>query len=363
MLDIHHADIGVILTDQRMPESTGVELLKVVRNQYPATARVLTTAYTELDTLVSAINIGAVHSFVSKPWKLEELEQTLLNALDHHDELTRGPYALAQKHAELKFKFLDDRAYDIGLIAAKLGHYVHNALCPLTFLLDELLDKKESGGPYSDSFLKSVRAHIYDVSRTLKDLEKASIPVPAEEYQLLNLEEMLDKALVDTEIMRSQKHFNFEKSPTQGPLANVYGSPVHIEQLLRFMIAEEIVSLPPGSKVRVQLSAQFADQELLGTNIEFEDFVPVSPDARIESLLHPFNLRGTNPREFGVFLVSCYFIVRHHGGSLNVRSKGENGISFSFFLPARPPDSNFQKSNRPTGTYLNRRPQRPPYDR
>lgn len=335
VLETHHDDIGVIVTDQRMPESTGVELLKTVRNRYPNTTRILTTAYTEMDMLVAAINIGAVHSFVSKPWELGQLEKTLVGALEHHQSQTKDEVLYEQRIDELKAKLLDHRAYDIGLIAAKIGHYVHNALCPLTFLLDQLLNHDQSGVVYSAGFLQSVRTHIYDVARTLKDLEQASVPVAPEDCEQLSLEEILDKALADTEIIRNQKHFRFEKVVST-PVPPIHGALPQIEKLFRFMIAEEIVSLPSESLVRVKLSAHEADGEILGANIEFEDFVPVSSHTSADSLLHPFNLRGSNPREFGVFLVSCYFIAQHHGGSLNVRVKDDKGLAFSFFLPCDP---------------------------
>ncbi|CAN5717366.1 hypothetical protein BH09VER1_BH09VER1_34310 [soil metagenome] len=351
VLEVHHSHIGVIVTDQRMPESTGVELLKIVRNQYPNTARILTTAYTEMDMLVAAINIGAVHSFVAKPWELSELEKTLLNALEHHEHQTKDAVFFEQTITELKTKLLDHRAYDVGLIAAKIGHYVHNALCPLTFLLDQLLNHDQSGVVYSAGFLQSVRTHIYDVARTLKDLEQASVPVAPEDCESLNLEEILDKALVDTEIIRNQKNFRFEKI-VSSPVPRIHGALPQIEKLFRFMIAEEIVSLPAESLVRLKLSAHEADGEILGANIEFEDFVPVPQHARVDSLLHPFNLRGSNPREFGVFLVSCYFIAQHHGGSLNVRVKEDEGLAFSFFLPSdpqkiAPPEVDSLKSSTP----------------
>lgn len=338
VLDSHHAEIGVVVADQCMPGCTGVELLKVIRSQYPHSARVLTTAVTELEMFITAINVGAVHSFVSKPWRLQELEKTLLNALAHHERQMQDAKQLEQKIDELKATLLDDRAYDVGLIAAKIGHYVHNALCPLTFLLDQLLDQDQSAATYPKEFLQSVRTHIYDVARTLKDLEQASVPTAPEECQLLNLEEILDKALADTEIIRHQKNLRFEKMASPSAIPLVHGAAAQIEKLFRFMIAEEIVSLPSDSRIQLRLSAHEADGEVLGANIEFEDFAAISPQARAENLLHPFNLRGSNPREFGVFLVSCYFIARHHGGSLNVRLKEDQGLAFSFFLPCHPQD-------------------------
>jgi hypothetical protein len=114
----------------------------------------------------------------------------------------------------------------------------------------------------------------------------------------------------------------------------VPGVASQMEKLFRFMIAEEVVSLPSDSLVRIRFSVTEGDGEVLGVNVEFEDDVAVSPKVSAENLLHPFNLRGSNPREFGIFLISCYFIVRHHGGSMSARIKPEGGVTYSFLLPA-----------------------------
>jgi hypothetical protein len=85
--------------------------------------------------------------------------------------------------------------------------------------------------------------------------------------------------------------------------------------------------------VQLTIGPHEVDGEILGAHIRFDDFVPVADHTCPESFLHPFNLRGTNPREFGVFLVSCYFIVRHQGGSLTAQINESGGLSLSLFLP------------------------------
>lgn len=335
-------EIGVIVTDQRMPESTGVDLLGVVRDRFPHTARILTTAYSDLDTLVGAINSGAVFSFVSKPWEMSELEGVLYRALEHHEYLVRDDLLREGRLQDLKTRLLEDRAYDVGLIAAKLGHYVHNALCPVSFLMEQLLDHNSDHGFLSTEFLRNIQAHVQEVSQTLKELEQISAPVRKETTRDVDLGELLDKALVKTEILRERKEMRVEKIVPQD-LPHVRGVVSQIEKLFRFMLAEEVVSLPAGSLVKIRLSPHQGDGEVLGVNVEFEDFVAVGPRMSEESLLHPFNLRGTNPREFGIFLISCYFIARHHGGSMSARIKSERGVSYSFFLPAVPSESGIER--------------------
>lgn len=328
----HHAEIGVIVTDQRMPESSGVELLRVVRRQYPRTVRILTTAYSELDLLIEAINTSAVYSFVSKPWQLEDLERTLAEALDHYESDVRNHRLLEQKLDEFSSKLLDGHTRDIALIAAKIGHYVHNALCPVTLLIEQLLEKKGGDANLSREFLASVRTHVHEISRTLKDLAQISVPPGAGDFEPLPVLELFERSLAATETLRREKNIQVESRVT-GELVPIRGVRSQIEKLFRFMIAEEVVSLPPDSTIELRLSPHRGDGETLGVKIEFEDFEPLRAGTDREALLHPFSLRGPNPREFGIFLASSYFIANHHGGSLTVRIKEDQSLVFTFLLP------------------------------
>jgi diguanylate cyclase (GGDEF)-like protein len=72
--------IDVILTDQKMPRQTGIQLLEWVRENHPRTVRLLMTGYAELEDAVAAINRGQVYHYLLKPWRTEELLQILRNA-------------------------------------------------------------------------------------------------------------------------------------------------------------------------------------------------------------------------------------------------------------------------------------------
>jgi diguanylate cyclase (GGDEF)-like protein len=74
--------VDLILSDQKMPRITGVQLLEWVRQNHPKTIRLLMTGYAELDDAVEAINRGQVYHYLLKPWRTEELVQILRNAAD-----------------------------------------------------------------------------------------------------------------------------------------------------------------------------------------------------------------------------------------------------------------------------------------
>jgi len=110
-------EVGVIISDQRMPGMSGVEFLSKVREQYPDTVRIVLSGYTELNSVTDAINRGAVYKFLTKPWEddllranveeaFQRYEMRMENARlareleDANEELTRINHELEQRVEE-----------------------------------------------------------------------------------------------------------------------------------------------------------------------------------------------------------------------------------------------------------------------
>jgi putative nucleotidyltransferase with HDIG domain len=75
----------VVVSDQRMPEMSGVDLLQAIRERRPSIVRMMLTGYTEMNVAVEAINRGEIYRLITKPWNDEELKATLRQAFDHFD--------------------------------------------------------------------------------------------------------------------------------------------------------------------------------------------------------------------------------------------------------------------------------------
>jgi two-component system probable response regulator PhcQ len=82
MLRLHGNEIGVLVSDQRMPGERGNELLRFAREHHPGIVRMLTTAYSELGEAIEAINAGEIYRYINKPWALDSLRTDLKNALE-----------------------------------------------------------------------------------------------------------------------------------------------------------------------------------------------------------------------------------------------------------------------------------------
>jgi DNA-binding NtrC family response regulator len=75
-------EIGVIITDQRMPGMTGIEFLESILPVYPDTIRILLTGFSDINAVMDAINRGQVYKYLVKPWQNDELKMYIENALE-----------------------------------------------------------------------------------------------------------------------------------------------------------------------------------------------------------------------------------------------------------------------------------------
>ena len=93
-------DAALLITDQRMPGMTGLELLKQTAELRPQMVRMILTGYTDVGTLVEAINSGLVYQYVTKPWSNEDLRLTVARALEHYESI-RTRHELEMKNRRL----------------------------------------------------------------------------------------------------------------------------------------------------------------------------------------------------------------------------------------------------------------------
>lgn len=77
--------VGVIISDQRMPEMTGVEFLSRVKTRYPDTVRIVLSGYTDLKSVADSVNHGAIFKFLTKPWEDEQLLAQVREAFQYYE--------------------------------------------------------------------------------------------------------------------------------------------------------------------------------------------------------------------------------------------------------------------------------------
>ncbi len=98
--------IDIIVTDQRMPNMTGVEFLESILEKHPDPMRILLTGYADLNAVIDAVNKGKIFHYLTKPWNEEELDMTIKRAYDVY-KLKKDEKELTEKlgvtNAQLEF--------------------------------------------------------------------------------------------------------------------------------------------------------------------------------------------------------------------------------------------------------------------
>jgi two-component system, NtrC family, response regulator AtoC len=159
-------EVAVVVTDQRMPRMTGVELLREVRARQPDAVGIILTAFTDVDVLIEAINLGQVYRYITKPWDAKEVRGVLQYAIERF-HLQRENRRLAAQLAEYT-GYLNQQlhgAFDFGNIIGDSAP------------LREVLDKVEQVAPTNSTVLlrgetgtgKELVAHAIHINSPRED--------------------------------------------------------------------------------------------------------------------------------------------------------------------------------------------------
>ena len=147
------APITVVLTDQRMPNMSGVEFLTEVCRRHPATVRIILTGFADLNAIIEAINDGHVYSYISKPWEPDHLKQVMKQAVGHYELSVENERLLTDlKHANVYLEAVMDEL-DIGALALDVEGVIQAANRPLRDYL------ALEGDPRGQAFEEVIEVH------------------------------------------------------------------------------------------------------------------------------------------------------------------------------------------------------------
>jgi two-component system probable response regulator PhcQ len=345
LLEQHQDDIGLLMTDQRMPGEKGVWLLEKARQLQPRIIRILATAFADMDAAIAAVNTGAIYKYVTKPWDPPQLETTLKRGLEFFLVQRERDQLLREKMSVLHNMMIADRIVSLGLLAAGLSHHIRNALVAVKTFLDlapakmeeEKMDLNGLRNPdFWKEYYQNVQGQIEKINNMLKDLWTAS-EAPAFHFSdRVELRTVVDQTVEQLRQGFTAKNLQVDNQiPATLPSLNVDRPKFY--RLFELLFKDEIASLPPGSRVVISatlLNGRAPDQQEI--KIQLTDNGPGLPKEALRLVFDPFVVRSDTPTEYGIHLMACYFIVHHHGGRIEARSDSGQGTIFTIRLPLNP---------------------------
>jgi len=286
------------------------------------------------------VNSGAIYKYISKPWDIPQLEQTLRRALEFFIIQRERDGLLREKLSVLHNMMITDRILTLGIVAAGLSHHVRNSLVAVqTFLdlapgkmMEEKLDMEALRNPnYWQDFYNQVRQQVRRITDLLCVLNLATERTPAQFNDTVRLPEVLAATLGRLEgRLLAKKIVVQNQLPVDLPDLKV--DLVKFQRMFDLLLTDEVVSLPEGSCITLRATAR--DQS--SVQLEVSDNGPGLPEESLRSVFDPFFIRNDDPKEFGINLMACYFIVYHHGGKIQVESQPGRGLVFRLTFPVSP---------------------------
>jgi len=335
---LHDPDVAALIADQRMPEMLGTELLACAAATQPQVVRLLFTGYTDIGTLVDAINAGHVFAYITKPWEPDGLRLLVRRALERFDVEADRRRLLGEWQQTCE-ELRAARERQVRLLALA-GHELRTPVHQLTAALDLLAAQPVS--PSAAPWLDTARQAAVWLGRAVRQLHMAlawSSTAPS-----LDLRPTAPAALVDDLAAR------FAPIAARRGLRLVPGdasrSPAvvvdrrWIGHALGALVSNAIRCTPDGGRIDVDVAV--ADDRV--ALVVRDDGIGIDPQ-RLEKIFEPFStpadeLDGHSSGAFefgsrglGLGLATAAAIAQAHGGRLDVASTPKCGSTFTLVLP------------------------------
>lgn len=327
--------IGVLLTDQRMPDMTGVELCAVVRERFPEVVRIVVTAYTDADAAVGAINRGQVNRYVMKPWREEQMLTLLRAGLE--------AYELATVTRDLQARLLRaDQGSTTLYLLSEVMHEMGNPAAAVANNADFMIDTMETLLPLVKDGPREVAELIHELHDATKDILEASRqllarferfrqgghPLEAAVYAHLSLTRAVNVVAHMFRMAARERAALVVDAPED---VQVYADDVRLNEILMNLLVNAIEAIPKGEPERHHIWMRVRGEQGHGV-VEIEDTGVGITAAQAETIFDPFVTGKERGRGLGLAIVRD--LVRRGGGRIEVKPGQEGrGAKFTVHLP------------------------------
>jgi signal transduction histidine kinase len=333
--------VDVVMTDQRMPDMSGVELLRRIRELHPDAIRLLFTGHADMAAVIDAINQGSIYRYISKPWDPEELQAVVKEAIHMRDVTAERDRLLVEMHAKNEELEAANRALSQmnELKSAFIRVASHELRTPLTALvgLSEMAHRHQDLRDPLRDWLGRIHtsanrlAHLVDQLTTMMIVGRFERPL---ERRRVDGAELLRRAVDDV-----RPFVELRRQTIELELAADLGA-LHVEEdkirdAVGHLLINAIRFTPDGGKIRL-----VAHRVVGGVSVSVRDSGPGIPPTQIGRVFDPFftgietpQPAGLGKKAVGLGLSVVRSFIEMHGGHVTVESQAGSGSTFTAFIP------------------------------
>jgi signal transduction histidine kinase len=378
---LHQHPIKVIITDQRMPKTTGIQFLEKAAQKFPLIYRIILTGYTDVQDIIAAINQGKIFQFIRKPWDKDEVKVIIDNAIklfdltQHNTDLLQ---ALQNKNKELedinhtleikvaeRTKALEDHKKNLELTIQKrtaqleaakekaeesdrlksafLANVSHEIRTPMNAIVgfSELLVTEELSNNEKVEFKDQIILNSNSLLRLIDDIIDIS-RIEADQISIVYENHNLNQILTELQTIYNEQKVSIGKEDIEliidipkDQTLTILTDKIRLHQILSNLIGNAFKFTDKGYiKFGYEMVLEKNSPELRfyvedtgmgipeeAQNYIFERFRKV--DVNIQKIF-----RGT-----GLGLFICKNLVKKFGGKIWIESEPDKGSKFFFQIP------------------------------
>ena len=327
-------EIGILLTDQRMPGEKGVQLLERARQLRPRIVRMIITAYADLGVTVDAVNLGNIFRYISKPLQVQDMRNTLRRAMEFFLVQHERDDLLCEKLSVLQNVLITDRVISMGVLAAGLRDRFNRPLAAIEAFLqmssnvsmaESVLSKEALNPEFWKEFHQAVIGQAGRVVAMLDEVGVALETVSKGAKQ--SVPEIVDAAC-RAESKRLEDNGLYLEKPHSADWPTEEVSPL-AATIVAMMLRTECAMLAVGSRVLLNVS-ETEDHLVMAVSHEGQGI----PVADLRAVFDPrFDAHGTG-KDWGLTLLGLYLLVYHAGGDVKLTVlPGGSGARTTVKLP------------------------------
>lgn len=312
-------EMHLIISDQRMPEVTGVQFFKTVIEQYPNPVRILLTGYADIEDVIRAINEGQVYRYITKPWDERDLKLTIDNAIQFYN--TQNELRVRNAELEKAYSELEKFVYSAS----------HDLRAPLASVLGLVtLAKMENTNPELGGYMEKIESSVNKLDVLLQNIINYYRNAKLEaEHVEIDMQKLLQETLNTFECYENARQIKFSVDVKQSGIFK--GDEPRLKIILNNMISNAIkYQRPDEADKQIALNATVENGH---ARIEVADNgIGIEPGNK-EKIFTMFHRSTDKNAGSGIGLYIVKETLNKLSGSIDVDSMPGKGSKFTIKIP------------------------------
>lgn len=311
--------VHVIIADQRMPGTTGVEFFDIVRDAYPHPIRILLTGYTDVEAIIDAINKGQIYRYIKKPWDELELRTAIYNA-----------YEIFQTRLQLKSKVeeLEKSNDELNRFVYSTSHDLRSPLASVMGVLNlaKMEGSVEDPNGYMEMIESCVKKMDFFILKVIEYYKSIRVDEGKEE---VDFTELLNESIDLCKMQNPAIRFHVNVSQPVPFKVDAFRMSVILNNLISNAVKYQKPDEPnPEVKLNVEVDERQA-------KITIEDNGVGIIDDHLNNIFKMFFRSNFSVNGLGIGLYIVKEALTRIGGEINVHSTYGEGTSFTVIVPNR----------------------------